>query len=198
MRRCDRAIQCVDQRHIRACFSATLALYSSKMCYVLYIGAKNALPEIAPQDFTLIDTTDEQWPEKAVAFSVTRLSEFEEPSRKHFRESCVMNAGSFEGCGCGFNGCVIREWEEPKPPSAHELAGRRSREKLTEYVKANKVTSLYGCWSGDESLPLVGHESISIARLSDLSFEFPERVMLSLELSPSSSPSPSTRNSPAQ
>jgi hypothetical protein len=158
------------------------------MCYLLYIGSKNTLPEIAPQDFTQIDPNDDQWPEKAVAFSVTPLSEYGEPARKHFQEACVMNAGSFEGCGCGFNGYVVREWEGADPPSAHEPASRRSREMLTEYVKANNVTTLYGCWSGDEGLPSEGHESIPLARLNDLAFEFPERVKLDLEPNPTQSP----------
>lgn len=83
----------------------------------------------------------------------------------------------------------VREWEGAEPPSAHELAGRRSREMLTEYVKANNVTMLYGCWSGDEGLPPVGQESIPLARLNDLAFEFPERVKLDLEPNPTQSPS---------
>ena len=149
------------------------------MCYVLYIAGAAPLPEIEKQDFSQIDPEQPDWASRPV-FSVEALDASTEVVRQKFAEPFVCYAGSYGGCGCGFNEFLIRDWEEPGEPDESQLAATRSREDLRAYIEAHGVTTLYGCWSGDEALPPVAHRTIELAALTDWGFEFPERVVMAI------------------
>src|SRR6478752_6768634 len=148
------------------------------MCLVLYIGLNGESPLIAPQDFSAIDSEDPSWPLQVAPFSVEDFGYEALAVKKHFATKFVRYAGSFEGCGCGFNACHVNEWEEPVAPDAKALAGRVSRGRLLEYVKQYKVNQIYACWSCDEALPPTEHLEIPPERIIDWNFKFPERAML--------------------
>ena len=150
------------------------------MCLVLYLGTDSEVPLIPPQDFAKIDSDDPAWPLKVVPFSVEIMDEHAQPVSHHFSTRNVRYAGSFEGCGCGYNSCLVREWEVSKELSEWDLAGRESRRKLREYVDAHGIREIYACWSGDETLSPTAHVEIESEALTDFGFEIPERVMMRL------------------
>ena len=82
------------------------------MCLVLYLGLDAESPLIPPQDFSAIDSDDPSWPSKVVSFSVESLSADTQVVANHFTTKVVRYAGSFEGCGCGYNACHVHEWED--------------------------------------------------------------------------------------
>ena len=148
------------------------------MCLVLYIGLDGRPPLIAPQDFSGIDAEDASWPSQVVPFSVQEPTSDTHVVASKFDTKFVYYAGSFEGCGCGFNACHVNEWEDPVELSVRALAGRESRKSLREYVENHDVRQIYACWSGDEAHPPTSHAEIEPAKLEDWTFEIPERGML--------------------
>ncbi len=151
------------------------------MSLVLYLGSDaDQLPLIAPQDFTVVDSEDPNWCSKVVPFSVEELTDDNRVVATHFAAKTVRYAGSFEGCGCGFNACGLYEWDKTGTPDARVLAGRESRTSLRDYVVEHGVRQVYACWSGDETLPPTAHVSIGADRIVDWNFEIPERSMLDL------------------
>ena len=145
---------------------------------MLYLGSDADLPLIAPQDSSEIDYTDPLWPSKALAFSVQELAGDEKAVAVHFSTPLIRYAGSFEGCGCGFNACHRYEWEAPVEPDTRALAGRDSRRLLRDYVEKHEVREIYGCWSGDEGLDSVDCLDIRSDQLTDWTFKIPERTLL--------------------
>ena len=145
---------------------------------MLYLGSDADLPLIAPQDFSEIDSEDPLWPSKVVPFSIQEPAGDEDAVVAHFSTRWVRYAGSFEGCGCGFNACHRYEWETPEEPDTRALAGRNSRRLLRAYVAKHEVREIYACWSGDEGLDSVGSLDITPDQLIDWSFKIPERTLL--------------------
>ena len=150
------------------------------MCLVLYIGLDKESSLIPPQDFSTVDSEDPTWPSKVVPFSVEEIVGDKTSVKKHFTTPIVRYAGSFEGCGCGYNACHINEWEEPTEPDLHELAGRESRRLLHAYAQEHDVRQIYACWSGEESLPPTEQIEVELDKLTDWTFEIPQRSMLKL------------------
>ena len=148
------------------------------MCLVLYLGSDAELQLVAGQDFSRIDYEDPSWPLRVIPFSVEELKGDAKIVAAHFFTKTVLYAGSFEGCGCGFNACHQNESEEALEPDEQALAGRTSRRLLRDYVEKHGVRQIYGCWSGDEGLQPSSHMEITLDRLVDWTFEIPERIML--------------------
>ena len=151
------------------------------MCLVIYIGADNECPLIASQDFAGVDSDDPSWPLKVVPFSVEDVVRDERAVIPHFNTSHVYYAGSFEGCGCGFNACHINDWDEPCEPDERALAGRTSRLRLRDYCENNSIRQIYACWSCDEEKAPEMHIEVTLDQLIDWTFEFPERGMLNIK-----------------
>jgi hypothetical protein len=83
------------------------------MFLVFYLGSDVSGPLMEPQDFTVIDRDDPFWPSKVVPFPVQELAGDEKAAAKHFDTKFVRYAGSFEGCGCGFNASYVPERDDP-------------------------------------------------------------------------------------
>ena len=98
------------------------------MCLAVYIGADHPLPIIPWHD----DNKD---------FYVVDVSDREKPIINHFSAKHVRYAGTEEGCGCPFN--YGREYPEYQNEPEEKSAAERSRLKLVEYLKINKVQELY-------------------------------------------------------
>lgn len=148
------------------------------MCLVLYIGSDTDCPLRESQDFTVIDHNDPSWPSKVVPFSVKELTDNNRAVAQHFDTRHVKYAGSFEGCGCGFNASYAPEWYDAPEEDDHFLAGRESRRLLREYVEHHRIRQIYACWSGDESLDPEAPLVISPEQITDPNFEIPQRVLL--------------------
>ena len=99
------------------------------MCYALYLAGDSPLPEIAKQDFSQLGPDRPDWASCPV-FSVECLGPGAEPVRAKFGERFVRYAGSYGGCGCGFNEFLVREWEEPGEPCESQHAATRARRDL--------------------------------------------------------------------
>lgn len=150
------------------------------MCLVLYIGSDVNGPLIEPQDFDSVDREDTSCPLKVVPFSVQELAGNEKALAKHFDTKFVRYAGSFEGCGCGFNASYAPEWGDLAEEGDHFLAGKESRRLLREYIERNQIRQVYACWSGDEAMDTESHLEITTDQITDPSFQIPERTLLSI------------------
>jgi hypothetical protein len=148
------------------------------MCLVLYIGSDADCPLLEPQDFSVIDHDDPTWPSKVVPYSVQEITGDEKAVAKHFDTKFVRYAGSFEGCGCGFNASYAPEWDDPAEEDDHFLAGKESRRLLREYIEKNQIRQIYACWSGDEGITTESHLDITPEQITDPNFQIPERTLL--------------------
>ena len=148
------------------------------MCYVLFLGAES-LPQLHPSpDWEALKG---DWPSSAPRLVIEELTQNDIAVRQHFDEEFVVYAGSFEGCGCGFNRCTIDEnFEEDDKDLLESRISLESRFALSKYISEYRVTTIYGCWNGDESLPIISAASIALDRLLDRNFAFPERVRLQI------------------
>jgi len=126
----------------------------------------------------VIDHNDPAWPSKVIPFSVQEIAGDEKAVAKHFDTKFVRYAGSFEGCGCGFNASYAPEWDDPAEEDDHFLAGKESRRLLREYIERNLIRQIYACWSGDEGINLESQLDITPEQITDPNFQIPERTLL--------------------
>lgn len=102
------------------------------MCLSLYIASDHALPTIP-------------WDEvQRTPFHVQEAVFFpRNPLVRHFSKPLIYQAGSYGGCGCGF--------EDPAE------SGQASRRELADYLSAaleqQSSVEVFVCWSGSEHLP---------------------------------------------
>jgi hypothetical protein len=154
------------------------------MCYLLYLGADTELPLIPSPGF---ESLRESWPHGAPPLIVEPLREEVLAVKRHFPEAHVVYAGSFESCGCGFNRCVVDlgflNEEEQKEEDELVALSVGSRKALHDYVRDHGVSTLYGCWAGDEELPSEDEREVPLESLADRTFELPERVKMTIRRS---------------
>ncbi len=147
---------------------------------MLYIGSDNELPLINPEDWKNINTQEDNWMSIVKAISIEELKDNEISVKDKFKEKHVVYAGSYEGCGCGYSHCLIDD-EDAIEDNPFELdASIRSRKALYDYVKENKITTMYGCWAGDESLPAEEEIKINLEIIIDRKFAFKEKVIMKI------------------
>lgn len=150
---------------------------------MLYLASRNPLPEILSPDWQLLDFDAQDWASKAPRLVVSCLSETNCGVDTQFIERNVVNAGSYEGCGCGFNYCTDNAVTEASDLVADKFApvAMESRVALADYVEQNGVSSIFGCWAGDEILTKVAEVEVSLAQLRDVAFPLPERVLMRIK-----------------
>lgn len=141
---------------------------------MLYLGSKRELPLIPAPDWKGLNFESPDWPRNAPRLVVEPLNEHNKKVAEQFSEPNVVYAGSYEGCGCGFNFCVQCDEDDLKSVAAE--ASRESRQALADYVAKNGATTLFGCWAGDEAIPRESEQTINIAMLMDFTFQLPERT----------------------
>lgn len=140
------------------------------MCLVVYVASHSPLP-LTPL------------PPGPPAFNVTRLTQYEEPVRRHFTLPEVRQAGSHTGCGCGFN--EGREHPEAyADPTAERADALVSSARLRQYVREHQVRQIYSCWSGDEGEPQQFERRIKPDDLAAGDFFFRERELLLVDHDP--------------
>ena len=139
------------------------------MCWVVYIASDQPLPLIG-------------WDDARPAFNVRALdAEALSRVRHHFSLPHVVEAGSHEGCACGFNCGVLQAADDRE--RAEEDARLRSLESLAEYVEqaaSEGRLELYACWIGDEELAEQGRALVSTQCFRRQPFELEERKLLTL------------------
>ena len=144
------------------------------MCYLLYLGSEQELPLLPGPDWELIKA---DFPARAPRLIIEPVAEREAAVANHFNEKYVVYAGSFMGCGCGFNHCVPNDEQYNEQDDDEEtMMSLFSREALCSYITSNKVSSIYGCWDGDQSNQAEGEIDVTTDILLDRSFEFPEKI----------------------
>jgi hypothetical protein len=145
------------------------------MCKMVYIAADRPLPLI-------------EWQENNPGFWTGAIQE--DGVRKQFTKPYVYEAGSHEGCGCGFAYGIWpidddSPWAEGR--RADEEAGRESVRRLSEYlsraVEEGEV-ELYACWDGDQEKDPVERATITPADLGGPAFEFKDSQFLIVQKPP--------------
>jgi hypothetical protein len=149
------------------------------MCMALYLASDRPLrltkqPEY-PNDGTSLPT----WPREAQRFQTATLQPKQEAVRSHFSHPHVLYAGSYEGCGCGFN--YGREYPEAQDEAEHLTAARESIAELVRYVRESGVREIYRCWFDEEAKPTVRQRTVTPETLSSPDFVFGEQELLRID-----------------
>jgi hypothetical protein len=118
------------------------------------------------------------WREDAPAFNTSAPAPDEERVRRQFTKPNLVYAGSYEGCGCGFQlGEYPLESLEPdevvqRRRSLHEFAAY-----LREELPRTGTIELYACWDGDQEEPPVHHRTLTPAILEADTFFFLQKEL---------------------
>ncbi len=153
------------------------------MCYTLYLGSNNTLPLIDAPVWSKLDYSADDWFLYVPRLVVVELDEVNSIVRSQFVETNVVQALSYQACGCGFNTCADRTPEELRTPHGDqaEIVSQESRAALVDFIQQHQVTTLYGCWCGDEPLPCELQEEISLSQLRDKNYVLRERTRISIK-----------------
>lgn len=136
---------------------------------VVFIASRTPLPMVP-------------WSDESPGFNVAPLSEHEEMVRIHLSLPYVCCAGSHTQCGCGFN--EGREYFNPEEKTSDNLNSLESSSKLAHFIEVQGVEQIYSCWSCDEGEPKVFERSILAESLTDPTFFFRERELITILRSP--------------
>jgi hypothetical protein len=109
-------------------------------------------------------------PWQAQPFHTAELKPDQEAVRSHFSNPHVVYAGSYEGCGCGFN--YGREHPETDDDPENLAAAKESVAELVRYVQESGVREIYCCWFDDESEPAAHKRTVTPAILGAQDFFF--------------------------
>jgi len=115
------------------------------MCYVLYLGADCALPEVA-------------WNESARSFYTTAKPVVNASLRAHFSLPNVVEVGSHEGCGCGFLGA---DPKDPQEVLEQDKTCAALYKYLVQALDSGAKIEMYLCWNGEESTVPVGRKNVA-------------------------------------
>ena len=149
------------------------------MCKALYIASDKSLPLTKQPEYPKGCTLSPTWPREAQRFHTATLKPKQEAVRSHFSYPHVLYAGSYEGCGCGFN--YGREYPQSENDSEHLTAARESVAELARYVRDSRVREIYSCWFDDEAKPIVRKRTVTPEMLASLEFIFEEQELLTID-----------------
>jgi hypothetical protein len=136
---------------------------------MVYLAADLALREV-------------DWNEASPAFNTAPLAPDEERVRRQFSKPHLIYAGSYEGCGCGFQlGEYPLESSEPDEISQR----RKSLHDVATYLRDElpRVGSLevFACWDGDQEAPPEHHRSLTPSALESDRFFFLQKELSTIE-----------------
>lgn len=135
------------------------------MCMMIYLASDVPLRTV-------------EWLEGDPRFHTSPLASDEGRVRRQFTKSNLTYAGSYEGCGCGFQlGKYPPEFLEPdeavqRRRSLHEFAAY-----LREELPRVGAIELYACWDGDQELPPVHRRTLTPSSLEADTFFFLEKEL---------------------
>jgi len=148
---------------------------------MLYLGSNSPLTKIEPEIWSNINRENNEWISAVKPLSIQDVNDANNGILSKFIERYIVYAGSFEGCGCGFNACIYdKDNNDDEEEVMRALASIRSRKALHDYILAHNVSSVYGCWVDDEDKCSNGKMLIVPETILDRYFEFPERVMMTI------------------
>lgn len=108
------------------------------MCMMIYLAAEMPLRKVA-------------WNEAAPAFNTRPLIADEQRVRRQFSKPYLVYAGSYEGCGCGFQlGQYPSEYSEPAEMSHRRKSLHDFAAYLREEIPRVGGIELFACWDGDQ------------------------------------------------
>lgn|SRR5450756_1437946 len=149
------------------------------MCKALYIASDRRLPVTRQPEYPKDCTKSPTWPREAQRFHTAVLKPTQEVVHSHFSHPHVLYAGSYEGCGCGFN--YGREYPEAEDDAAHLTAACQSVAELVRSVRDSGVREIYSCWFDDEAKPTVHQRTITPETLASPEFVFGDRELLRID-----------------
>lgn len=135
------------------------------MCMMIYLAAEKPLRTIA-------------WVDAAPAFYVSAIAPDEDRVRRQFSADHVVYAGSYEGCGCGFQLGV----NDTAVLDPEELVQRReSLRAFASYLREEQRRAgdirLFACWDGDQDEPPEHHRRLTPSDLESEPFAFLQREL---------------------
>ena len=146
----------------------------------LYIASDRPLPLIEQRETSKDAMSSPTWPGEAQRFHTAQLRPEQEAVRAHFSLPHVLYAGSYEGCGCGFN--FGREYPDVEDDEGHLIAARESVAELARYVRDSGVREIYSCWFDDEAKPTAKERAVTPDILTSQEFFFAERELVRVDL----------------
>ncbi len=139
------------------------------MCMMVYIAADFPLRVVA-------------WNQADPAFYTKPLASDEERVRGQFSKPHLVYAGSYEGCGCGFQlGEYPIEYSEPDEISQR----RRSLLEFAAYLRGELTrvgaVELFACWDGDQEASPEHRRSLTPSALESDDFYFLQKELSTIE-----------------
>ena len=141
------------------------------MCLALYLGAERPLPLLPYPELPAGALDSPTWPLEAMRFHTAALHPEQEIVRRHFSVPHVVYAGSYEGCGCGFQ--YGREYPEDQTCERHLLVAAESLAALAEYLRRRRVRELFSGWHGEEAELLGRVRGVTVEELIASDAPFP-------------------------
>jgi hypothetical protein len=148
------------------------------MCRALFLVSDRPLPLIPQREYSQTAMSSPTWPREAQRFHTAELRQEQEVVRSQLSHPHVLYAGSYEGCGCGFN--FGREYPDLDEDAEHLIAARESVAELVRYVREAGVREIYCCWFGDEAKPAVHRRAIRPEELGSQGFFFREQELITI------------------
>ena len=149
------------------------------MCLALYLASDGPLPIIERRSISKDAVDSPTWPREAQRFHTAALLERQKAVLSKFSHGHVLSAGSYEGCGCGFN--YGREYPDHETKEHELVAARESVAELVRYVHELKVKQIYSCWCDDEAHPTLSQRTVNAAELAGADFVFQQQELLTID-----------------
>jgi hypothetical protein len=146
------------------------------MCLALFVASDRPLHVIEERAYSKDAMLSPTWPREAQRFHTAVLRQEQEGVRSHFGYPNVLYAGSYEGCGCGFN--YGRIYPDAEDDVEHLTAARESVNDLVRYVQDSQVREIYSCWFDNEAKPIVFQRTVTPEMLAAEDFFFREQELL--------------------
>jgi hypothetical protein len=137
------------------------------MCDSVFIGSNKPLPLIA-------------WNEQAPSFYVCELGEQEQWVREHLPHPFVYQAGSHQGCGCGFTygSTPVTDGSVERAEADARESLRQLRLYLERATQDNTIQMLIAAMNGDWNE--IEHKAVTPAHFSGDIFGFQEVQLLTV------------------
>jgi len=149
------------------------------MCLALYLASDHSLPIIPRRESPKDAMSSLTWPREAQRFHTAALGSPQEAVLPQLSRKHVLYAGSYEGCGCGFN--FGRQYPDAADDAEYLTAARESVAELVQYVRDSRVQEIYSCWFDDETKPAVHQRAVTPEMLSSPDFFFRELELLKID-----------------
>ena len=119
-----------------------------------------------------------EWRKDAPAFNTSAFAADEERVRCQFTKPELICAGSYEGCGCGFQ---LGEYPSDALEPDEVVQRRRSLHEFAAYLREElpRVGSieLFACWDGDQEEPPAHRRVLTPASLEVDDFFFLQKEL---------------------